>query len=100
MEKWLVKVGEEVEVRLEATPHAPACWALGTVNKIKHDFYVVQIHPSAGQKGNDQIVEKEKLRPFTHKEGLTLESLNEEIFALPQGLQTWMTTEDGIGLAT
>lgn len=40
MEKFVPKVGEEVEVRLEATPHAPACWALGTVGKIKHDFYV------------------------------------------------------------
>eukprot|EP00439_Symbiodinium_sp_Y106_P028400 s447_g3.t1 len=78
----LQKVGEEVEMRIDASPHAPACWAVGTVGKIKHDFYVVSLS-SAGQKGNDQIVEKEKLRP--------------ETFSVPDGLQSWMTTEDGTG---
>ncbi|CAL1155388.1 unnamed protein product [Cladocopium goreaui] len=97
IEKFSPKVGEEVEVRLEATPHAPVCWAIGTVGKIKHDFFVVSIHPSAVQKGNDQIVEKEKLRPAAVRSGLTPEALNQENFQLPAGLQSWMNTEDGIG---
>jgi len=96
-EKFTPKVGEEVEVRLDATPHAPVCWAIGTVGKIKHDFFVVSIHPSAGQKGNDQIVEKEKLRPVAVRSGLTADALNQETFQLPAGLQSWMTTDDGLG---
>ena len=52
----------------------------------------VQIHPSAGQKANDQIGEKatelslrsceaqEKLRPVSPKVGLTLDALNEAVF--------------------
>lgn len=83
-------------MRIDASPHAPACWAVGTVGKIKHDFFVVSLS-SAGQKGNDQIVEKEKLRPVASSQGLTAETLSEETFSVPNGLQSWMTTEDGTG---
>mmetsp|Transcript_48642 Transcript_48642/g.113559 ORF Transcript_48642/g.113559 Transcript_48642/m.113559 type:complete len:548 (-) Transcript_48642:68-1711(-) len=97
LDKFSPKIGEEVEMRIDATPHAPACWAVGTVGKIKHDFYVVSINPAAGQKGNDQIVEKEKLRPVAVAHALTADSLCQENFKLPDSLGSWMSTEDGVG---
>ncbi|CAJ1427707.1 unnamed protein product [Effrenium voratum] len=73
LEKFAPKIGDEVEVRIDATPGAPACWILGTIGNIKHDFFVVSIHPSSGPKGNDQIVEKDKLRPVSARQGLSAE---------------------------
>lgn len=78
----------------------PSSPSLSGLNWLLHGvpgFFVVAIHPSAGQKGNDQIVEKEKLRPVAARTGLSAECLHQETFQLPNGLQSWMSTEDGLG---
>jgi len=97
-DKFAPKIGEEVELRVNATEHAPAGWSVAVVRNIKHGFYfVARVVSSAAEGSSEAIVEKDMLRPLSPDETLGSMVLQQESYKLPGGLQSWLTTPDAIG---
>lgn len=98
LDRFQPRVGEEVELKVHATPHSPSAWGTATVKNIKHEFYIVCLTSGSGGPGpGEQIVEKDMLRPMSNRQGLTADCMDKDVFKLPAGLQSWMSTEDAIG---
>lgn len=98
LEKFNPRQGDEVELRVNPTPHSPAAWGLATVRNIKHGFYFVALNSVASsERSPEAIVEKDQLRPVTVHQGLGSECLKQEIFKLQASLQSWVTTDDAVG---
>jgi len=101
LEKFNPQAGDEVELRVNATEHAPACWGTAVVKNIKHSFYFVSRHSAIaavdGTGSSEAIVEKDMLRPPGTAESLGSTSLSQGIFKLPTTLTSWAHTPDAAG---
>jgi len=101
LEAFNPAVGDEVELRVNATEHAPASWSAAVVRKIQHSFYFVARVSSIAamdSSGSGDIVEKEMLRPSSaNHSGLNASSLQKEMFKLPPSLHSWALTSDAAG---
>mmetsp|Transcript_168057 Transcript_168057/g.539662 ORF Transcript_168057/g.539662 Transcript_168057/m.539662 type:complete len:608 (-) Transcript_168057:76-1899(-) len=96
-ERFDPQIGDEVELRVEATEHSCAGWASATVRKIKHGFYFVARVPAAASESSEAIVEKDMLRLPTPNSPLVVLGMQQETYKLPPGLQGWITTPDALG---
>eukprot|EP00929_Paragymnodinium_shiwhaense_P031679 TRINITY_DN1769_c0_g2_i3.p1 TRINITY_DN1769_c0_g2~~TRINITY_DN1769_c0_g2_i3.p1 ORF type:complete len:555 (-),score=174.40 TRINITY_DN1769_c0_g2_i3:223-1887(-) len=101
LEAFNPKVGEEVELHVAATEHAPASWSLGVVRNIKHDFYFVARQRDgkalASATANEDILEKGMLRAPGLTEDLNFATISQSTFKLPPTLHGWSTTPDAAG---
>jgi len=97
LESFDPKVGDEVELRLEATDHSPAGWSAAVVKNIKHDFYFVARVSSAGSGSAEAIVEHSMLRPIPTRHGLEASSLSSGVCKVPAQLESWVNTPDASG---
>mmetsp|Transcript_29200 Transcript_29200/g.63372 ORF Transcript_29200/g.63372 Transcript_29200/m.63372 type:complete len:594 (+) Transcript_29200:36-1817(+) len=95
LDRFNPKVGDQVELKLEATEKTPPGWATATVKQIKHDFYFVR--QADGQSDAEAIVEKDKLRPPTDSSHAIPSGLEQDTYKLPQNLQAWANTDDAAG---
>jgi len=90
-------VGDEVEIRVDASEHAPAGWATATVRRIKHDFYFVAKAGAMGPDASEAIVEKDKLRTPSSSTALVQSAMQQDEYKLPAGLGAWVSSSDGFG---
>eukprot|EP00747_Dinoflagellata_sp_TGD_P189081 gnl/TRDRNA2_/TRDRNA2_48963_c0_seq1.p1 gnl/TRDRNA2_/TRDRNA2_48963_c0~~gnl/TRDRNA2_/TRDRNA2_48963_c0_seq1.p1 ORF type:complete len:605 (+),score=141.30 gnl/TRDRNA2_/TRDRNA2_48963_c0_seq1:187-2001(+) len=100
-EKFNPHVGDEVELKVEATEHAPACWAAATVRNVKHSFYfVTRLSASGHLNGTEAIVEKSMLRPTsstTKLGGAGSSAFKTELFEIQSSLKAWSESPDAAG---
>merc|ERR1711874_771548 len=51
-DKFTPRIGDEVELRINATEHAPAGWSRAIVKNIKHEFYFLSRVSSSSTEGS------------------------------------------------
>jgi len=96
-DRFSPSAGDEVEMRMPATEHAPAGWSAGVIRSIKHGFFFVARTDSSAAEGGEAIVEESVLRPPRSSDCLEASSLQQETVNLPSHLQSWIRTSDGDG---
>jgi len=103
LEKFNPHVGEEVELRVSATEHAPAGWGAAVIRNMKHDFFFVALvsatstDDGSNSNSSNAICEKDMLRPRVVGAGLTGGSLQQELYKIPRDLEPWIGTSDALG---
>lgn len=99
-DKFNPRIGDEVELRVNATEHHPAAWGAAIVKNIKHSFYFVTRVSTSGADGQSEaIVEKAMLRPVAQASSLDFDtgSLMQESFKVNANLRDWVYTDDAMG---
>jgi len=95
------RVGDEVELRCNATEHEPAGWGAAVVKNTKHSFFFVSRVSSTDPDGKSEaIVEKAMLRPMVSGDCLDAHgggALKTEVFKVAPGLRDWLATDDAMG---
>lgn len=103
LDKFNPRVGEEVDLRVNATEHQPAAWGAAVVKNIKHGFYFVTRSTNGGghDAQSEAIVEKSMLRPTLAGGCLDADgggvSMKMDSFKIAPGLRDWVTTDDAAG---
>lgn len=97
------RIGDEVELRCNATDHQPAAWGAAVVKNIKHSFYFVTRVSNTGADGQaEAIVEKSMLRPSLGGTRLdnNLGAMKQDHIKIVPGLRDWIASDDAIGCLT
>jgi len=101
LDKFNPRIGNEVELRVNATEHQPAAWGAAIVKNIKHSFYFVSRVSSTGPDGQaEAIVEKSMLRAAGTTRSLDVTdagSLKQESVKVMPALKEWVNTDDAAG---
>lgn len=101
LDAFAPQVGQEVEMFVIASPHAPANWSPVRVQRTQHGlFFVTPSVASTSDGKKENIVEKAMLRPFTVGGSLGSAAIHKDTFELPPELHDWTLTSDGIGCFT
>jgi len=101
LDKFNPRIGDEVELRVNATDNQPAAWGAAVVKNIKHSFYFVSRMSNTGPDGQaEAIVEKSMLRAAGTARSLAVTdggSLKQETFKVAPALREWIPTDDAAG---
>jgi hypothetical protein len=90
-------VGDEVEVKVGAVQGQPGGWAKGTVKQEKAGFYFVTLAAVTSGRQQDQIFEREALRPVSNASPLNPTAYEREIVQVDQELHKWVQSQDAQG---